>query len=103
MRKNGKRTLDMAKLHQVFADNKGTWDIGVLQVVAYVAAGGGLIGRMYAEQPADAYTDARVRRRPYGARDLENIRLTLVAMAEALGLDPHRLPPTPNFHNCGVF
>lgn len=79
------------------------WDIGILQVVAYVAAGGGMIGRMYAEQPADAYVDIRVSRRPYSLTALENIRKTLCVMAVEKNLDPHRLPPMPDFYNCGVF
>ena len=83
--------------------NKGKWEIGTLQVVAYVAAGGGLIGRMYAQQPADAYIDSRAARVPYGLKALENIRKTLVAMAEVEGLNPRDLPPMPDFHSCGVF
>ncbi len=84
-------------------NNHPDWDIGALQVAAYVAAGGGLIGKMYAERPADAYRDIRAGRAPYGNRALENIRLTLCCMAEARGLDPHNLPSMPQFHNCGVF
>ena len=79
------------------------WDIGTLQTVAFVAAGGGLIGRMYAEQPADAYRDSRAGRAPYGVHELETIRLTLIAMAEYQGLNPHDLPARPRFHNCYVF
>lgn len=95
--------LDMDKVMESFRGKKRQWNIGTLQVVAYVAAGGGMIGRMYAEQPADAYRDIRAGKAPYRASDLENIRLTLVAMAEAYGLDPHNLPRIPDFHNCGVF
>ncbi len=97
------RKLDMEQVRASFKGRRRRWKIGTLQVVAYVAAGGGMIGRMYAEQPADAYRDSRTGRAPYKARDLENIRQTLVAMAEAYGLDPHRLPRVPDFHNCGVF
>jgi len=79
------------------------WRISTLQTAIYVAAGGGMIGRLYAEQPADAYVDTRAGRRPYPLRDLENMRRVLVAMAEVKGLNPHHLPPMPDFHNCGTF
>jgi len=98
-----KRKLDMDMVTASFKGKKTQWRIETLQVVAYVAAGGGMIGRMYAEQPADAYRDIRAGKAPYSANDLENIRQTLVAMAEAYGLDPHNLPCIPHFHNCGVF
>lgn len=77
--------------------------IGTLQVVIYTAVGGGILGRLYAEQPKHAYIDPRVGKRPYSRKDIERMRLTLVAMAEAKGLDPCNLPPLPDFHNCGVF
>lgn len=95
--------LDMGQVKQSFKGRKKQWNIGTLQVVAYVAAGGGMIGHMYAQQPADAYRDTRAGKAPYCSSDLENIRLTLVAMAEEYGLDPHNLPRMPDFHNCGVF
>ena len=98
-----KTKLDMDRVRASFKGKKRHWKIGTLQTVVYVAAGGGMIGRMYAEQPADAYRDARAGRASYGAKDLENMRLMLVAMAEAYGLDPHNLPRVPDFHNCGVF
>lgn len=60
--------LDMDVVRKSFQMDNGKREIGVLQVVAYVAAGGGLIGRMYAEQPADAYRDTRSGRGPYEKR-----------------------------------
>jgi len=74
-----------------------------LQVAVYVAAGGGMIGRMYAEQPADAYVDTRAGRRPYPMGTLENMVLVMVVLAKLLKLDPHALPLMPQFHNCGTF
>lgn len=77
-------------------------DIRYLQVAIFVAAGGGFIGRMFAEKPAVAYIDTRVGRLPYSRTEIENMRMTLVAMAEAKGLDPRHLPKRPDFHSCGV-
>ena len=79
------------------------WQIGTLQVAIFVAVGGGLIGNMFARNPKHAYIDSRVDKRPYNRKDIERMRLTLVAMAEVKGLDPSCLPPIPEFHNCGVF
>jgi len=97
--------LDKDALKAQFRFQKVTqeWDIRTLQTVAFVAAGGGLIGRMYAEQPAVAYRDSRAGKALYRDQDLENIRVTLVALAEAQDLDPHNLPAMPRFPNCGVF
>ena len=74
-----------------------------LQVAIFTMAGGGFIGRMYAEQPADAYVDSRAGRRPYGMRDLEAARVVLCCYAKALDLDAHHLPKMLHFHNCGIF
>jgi len=74
-----------------------------MQVAIYVAAGGGMIGRLFAEQPADAYVDDRASRRPYTLKALGNMRIALIAYAAVLGLDPHRMPPMPDFHSAGVF
>lgn len=73
------------------------------QVAIYVMVGGGIIGRMFAEQPADAYIDIRVGKRPYKYKEIAAARKILVAMAEKAGLDPHKLPAMPNFGNLGVF
>jgi hypothetical protein len=79
------------------------WDIGTLQVVIYVAAGGGWIGRHFALSPADAYIDSRVGELPYSRAEIEMFRKVLVKMAEVRGLDPYNLPELPNFHGCCVF
>lgn len=78
-------------------------DIAVLQTAIYVACGGGWLGNLYANQPADAYMDASVGKLPYSRRAIENIKIVLIAMAEAKGLDPCNLPKMPRFHSCGVF
>lgn len=78
-------------------------DIAVLQTAIYVACGGGWIGEMHANRPAEAYIDSRVGRLPYSRSEIENMKLVLIAMAEAKGLDPSNLPEMPRFHNCGVF
>lgn len=78
-------------------------DIGPLQVAVYVMVGGGMLGRMAAQQPADFYLDARVSRRPYSTKAILNAVEVLAAMAEEKGLNPHNLPAVPQFHACGVF
>lgn len=59
------RKLDSERLIEAFNDHK-EWKIENLQIAIYVACGGGIIGRMYAERPASAYIDMRVGRLPYG-------------------------------------
>jgi len=73
-----------------------------MQVAVYVMVGGGLIGRMYAEQPADAYIDTRAGRRPYRLDQIEAVRQCLIASCRALGLDPHHVS-MPDFPGCWVF
>ncbi len=97
------RKLDIEQVKTAFESGFADADIGALQVVIYVACGGGWIGRLYAEQPKVAYIDARVGKRPYSRKDIENMRQVLVAMAEQRGLDPENLPMMPKFHSCGVF
>ena len=77
--------------------------VGAAQIAVYVMAGGGLIGKSAAEQPAGFYVDSRVSRRPYKLRDIYAAVRVLVRMAEAAGLDPRNLPPMPRFHNLSVF
>ena len=79
------------------------WDIGTLQTVLYVAVGGGVLGQTFAERPENAYIDSRIGRLPYRRKDIEQIRLTLIELAKAKGLNPKKLPKRPEFHNCGVF
>lgn len=78
-------------------------DFGAMQAAVYVMAGGGLVGRSAAEQPADFYIDDRVSRRPYPIKVIHNAVKTLERIAVAKGLDPRRLPEMPNFGNLGYF
>lgn len=83
-----------------YMDNR---DIGHLQVAIYIAVGGGTLGNLFAEQPADAYIDGRIGRLPYTRKEIEKIRQVLITLAELKGYDPRHLPKKPDFHNCGVF
>lgn len=97
------RKLDHDKVRESIREYWMGEDIGALQVAIYVACGGRWIGREHAERPAEAYIDARVGKLPYSRREIENMRIVLISMAEARGLDPNNLPAMPRFHNCGVF
>lgn len=97
------RNLDHEKVRESIRDYYIDEDIGALQVAIYVACGGWSIGRSHAEQPAEACIDKRVGKLPYSRRDIENMKIVLIAMAEAKGIDPSNLPPMPKFHSCGVF
>jgi len=77
--------------------------IGHAQVVVYVMTGGGMLGKMAAEQPADFYIDARVGRLPYGRREIMKAVGTLKQLVVRAGLDPRALPRMPYLHNLGVF
>jgi hypothetical protein len=98
-----KKTQPFIDAIQQWAPSRAKEQVPAAQVAIYVMAGGGLIGRLYAEQPQDAYTDARAGRRPYGGKDLERARLILCALAARAGLDSREMPPMPRFHNLGVF
>ena len=78
-------------------------DIGSLQVAVYTMAGGGMLGRLAAEQPADFYIDDRCGRLPYSRREITQAVTVLATLAKALGLDPCKMPEMPDFHCCGVF
>ena len=97
------RKLDPEKVRESIRDYYIDEDIGALQVAIYVACGGGWIGKNHAEQPVEAYIDDRVGKLPYSRREIENMKLVLIAMAKEKGLDPSNLPPMPKFHSCGVF
>lgn len=81
----------------------GAETIPAMQVAVYVMCGGGFLGRMAAEQPADFYIDTRCGKLPYKAREIEQAVQVLVIAAGAHGLDPHEMPPMTRFHNMGVF
>lgn len=96
--------LHFDEVRRVMAETPDSrWSVGTLQVVLYVAVGGGRIGKLFAENPEEAYIDSRVGRRPYSRKEIENIRQCLVELAIARGLNPRALPPMPDFHNCGVW
>ena len=97
------RKLDPEKVRESIRDYYIDEDIGALQVAIYVACGGGWIGQNHAERPVEAYIDDRVGTLPYSRREIENMKIVLIAMADAKGLDPSNLPPMPKFHSCGVF
>lgn len=94
--------LDPKKTREVLRDNFADADIGAMQIAIYVACGGGWIGEMHAKQPADSYVDLRVGKLPYSRTAINNMRIVLIEMAEARGLDPRNLPTMPKLHNCGV-
>lgn len=74
-----------------------------LQTAAFVMCGGGMLGRMAAEQPADFYIDDRVGGLPYPKLTIEQTVSVLCVLADVLGLDAHRLPARRDFHACGIF
>ena len=74
-----------------------------MQVAVFTMCGGGILGRMAAEQPADFYIDDRVGKLPYPKREIYQAVKVLAVLAEVWGYDPHHLPESPRFHNMGVF
>ena len=74
-----------------------------LQIVAYVMAGGGFVGRSAAEQPWGFYVDGRVSKRPYSITKIGNAVASLRIFAEVLGFTTNTMPRMPDFPNCGVF
>lgn len=77
--------------------------IGAVQLAVYVMAGGGMLGRFAAEQPADFYIDDRVSKRPYPKRAIYRAVAVLTRMAQVAGLDPHQMPAMPRLHNLTIF
>jgi len=94
-------TIDQEKIKEIAKRWKDS--IQAHQVAVYVMCGGGFLGRFAAEQPADFYIDDRVGRLPYENAEICQAVETLSTIAKENGLDPHNLPPMPNFHNSGVF
>jgi len=79
------------------------YEVGPQQIIVYVMCGGGFIGRLAAEQPADFYIDGRVIKLPYPKKQIYQAVKVLSAIAEVKGLDTHNLPKMPVFHNSGIF
>lgn len=80
----------------------GAETIPLMQVAVFVMCGGGFLGRMAAEQPADFYIDDRARGAYKSAEIIQAVQVLVIA-AGAHGLNPHDMPPMPRFHNMGVF
>jgi len=72
------------------------------QIAVYVMAGGGMLGRFAAQQPADFYIDDRVGRLPYPKKEIKQAVKVLEIFAEQNKLDPHNLE-MPRLHSMGVF
>ncbi len=81
----------------------GMESIPAMQTAVYVMCGGGFLGRFAAEQPMDFYIDDRVGVLPYSREEIYQAVETLKTIAMANGVDPHRLPAMPAFHNMGIF
>ena len=95
----------MNKLDQEKVKESG-WkgdSVPAMQVAVYVMCGGGMIGRFASEQPADFYIDDRVGKLPYPKKEIYQAVATLKTIAEVNGIDPHKMPVMPNFHNMGIF
>jgi hypothetical protein len=95
--------LDLKQVAESDTQYRESRELGTLQTVVFVMCGGGMTGRFAAEQPADFYIDDRCGRLPYRRKDIIQAVRVLAAIAEARGLDPHKLPRRPDFHACGIF
>jgi len=80
-------------------------DIARMQTTVYTMCGGGLLGRLAAEQPADFYIDDRCGRLPFSRRTIENAVAILARCATLAGLNPHALTGVTTYrtHNLGAF
>ena len=81
----------------------GSETIPAMQVAVYVMCGGGLLGHFAAERPVDFYIHDRVGNLPYTREEIYQAVETLKTIAAANGLNLHRLPAMPAFHNMGIF
>lgn len=93
--------IDLARVRENAEHHKN--NIPALQVAVNVMCGGGMLGRMAAEQPGQFYIDARCGKLPYPRRDIEQAVAVLSELARANSLDPNHMPKMPDFHGCGVF
>ncbi len=94
------RCLNQEKVAQ---SGWGVESIPPMQTAVYVMCGGGFLGRFAAEQPMDFYIDDRVGCLPYSREEIYQAVETLKTIAVANGMDLHRLPAVPRFHNMGIF
>ena len=95
------KTLDMERVKEQ-SGFSGIEHLRLLQVAVYVMCGGGFLGKLASEQPADFYIDDRVGRLPYSQKAIEQAVEVLRIHAEREGLDTHSLRSV-TFHNCGTF
>lgn len=103
MRKlDNQAVLDTFQAHGEEPAYWGAETIPTMQVAVYMMCGGGFLGKMAAEQPADFYIDSRCGKLPYGRREIMQAVQVLAIAAGANGLDPHHMPEMPRFHNMGV-
>ena len=95
------KTLCLTKV----AESAEYWknSIPTMQTAVFVMAGGGMLGRLAAEQPADFYVDDRTGRLPYTRKELTQAVAILCLIAEKNGPDSHKLPAMPDFHDLGIF
>ena len=95
------KTLDLKQVQA--SDYDWSDSIPAMQTAVYVMAGGGMLGRMAAEQPADFYIDGRIGQLPYKRREILQAVNVLVVLATKYGFDPHHMPKMQDFHNLGIF
>lgn len=94
--------LDTKAVKESFEQGWGVETVPHMQVAVYVMCGGGFLGRMAAEQPADFYIDARAAGKFKNAEIMQAVQCLIIA-AGVYGMNPHEMPPMPRFHNMGVF
>jgi len=75
------------------------------QAVVYARIGPdfGFLPRFATQQPADFYIDDRCGRTLYPRRAVYAAVEKLRDLAEQAGIDPHKVPSVPDFHNCGAW
>ena len=95
------KTLDMERVKEQ-SGFSGIEHLRLLQVAVYVMCGGGFLGKLASEQPADFYIDDRVGRLPYSKSAITQAVEVLRVHAEKEGLDTHNLAGV-GFHTCGTF
>ena len=101
-----RRKLDLEAVKRSFEHNEASFDadsIPHMQVAVFVMCGGGLLGHIAAEQPADFYVDDRCGRLPFTRREITQAVQVLAIAAGVFGLDAHHLPAMPRFHDLGTF
>lgn len=97
----------MKKLNMAIVADGRIWglkrSVAAHQTAVFVMCGGGTLGELAAQQPADFYIDQRVGRLPFSRGAILQAVGVLATIAIKNGLDPHDMPPRPKFHACGIF